>query len=176
MLIETYVRVSPVYGGNYGIGADFMIKDFDKLKQQLNELSEAVNKFESEAVQLRVVELVLGQNDPRPGGFSEGGINDFIAGPGMMQVVRSTSRPGRRRTTTDSAKGAVAALNDLLESDFFDAPRTIGDIVARCQETFGMRYKSNAFSGPLSRHARTGVLSREKNADGKFVYVKPGTD
>ncbi len=165
--------VRPCRMGVRGAGADFMIKDFDKLKQQLTELSEAVNKFESEAVQLRVVELVLGQREGQAGGFAEGGINEFIAGPGMMHVVRNTPRPGRRKTTTDSAKGAVAALNELLESDFFDEPRTIGDIVARCQEAFGMRYKSNAFSGPLSRHARTGVLTREKNADGKFVYVKP---
>ncbi|WP_367718588.1 hypothetical protein AB2N04_09780 [Nitratireductor sp. GISD-1A_MAKvit] len=150
-----------------------MIKDIDKLKQQLTELSEAVNKFESEAVQLRVVELVLGRPETPVNGFSEGGVSEFIAGPGMMQIVRNASRPGRRKTTTDSARGAVAALNELLESDFFDEPRTIGDIVARCQETFGTRYKSNAFSGPLSRHARTGVLTREKNAEGKFVYVKP---
>ncbi|WP_295809395.1 hypothetical protein [uncultured Nitratireductor sp.] len=150
-----------------------MIKDFDKLKQQLSELSEVVNKFESEAVQLRIVELVLGQRTADVQGFSEGGVNDFITGPGMMHVVRNAARAGRRRTTTDSAKGAVAALNELLESDFFDEPRTIGDIVARCQDIFGTRYKSNAFSGPLSRHARTGLLNREKNTDGKFVYLKP---
>lgn len=156
-----------------GIGADFMIKDFDKLKQQLAELSEAVNKFESEAVQLRVVELVLGQRDGQLAGLSENGVDGYIAGPGMMHIVRNTPRPGRKKTTTDSARGAVAALNELLEGDFFSEPRTIGDVVAHCQSQFGTRYKSNAFSGPLSRHARNGVLTREKNEDGKFVYVDP---
>jgi len=37
-----------------------MIKNFDKVKLQLNELAEVLNKFNSEAVQLKVVELLLG--------------------------------------------------------------------------------------------------------------------
>lgn len=149
-----------------------MIKEFDKLKQQLIELSEAVNKFESEAVQLRVVELVLDHNLGRGHNFSESGIERYIAGPGLSEIVHG-ARSGRRKKTTDSARGAVAALNELIGSDFFAAPRTISDIVGHCEESFGARYKSNAFSGPLSRHARTGVLAREKNEDGKFVYFKP---
>lgn len=149
-----------------------MIKEFDKLKQQLIELSEAVNKFESEAVQLRVVELVLDHNQGRGQNFSESGIDRYIAGPGLAEIVHG-SRSGRKKKTTDTARGAVAALNELIGSDFFAEPRTISDIVSHCEGAFGARYKSNAFSGPLSRHARSGVLGREKNEDGKFVYFRP---
>ena len=37
-----------------------MISNFDEVKKQLSELSEVINKFKSEAVQLRIVEIVLG--------------------------------------------------------------------------------------------------------------------
>ncbi|MCR4267112.1 hypothetical protein [Nitratireductor sp. ZSWI3] len=149
-----------------------MTKDFDKLRQQLVELAEAVNRFESESVQLRVVELVLTGGSAREGDFAEGGNERYVPGPGFVDFGRGM-RSGRRKKTTDSARGAVAALNDLIESDFFTEPRTISDIVARCEGVSGARYKSNAFSGPLSRHARSGILNREKNEDGKFVYSKP---
>ncbi|EKF43376.1 hypothetical protein NA8A_05073 [Nitratireductor indicus C115] len=148
-----------------------MIKDFDMLKQQLAELAEAVNKFESEAVQLRVVELVLEKAPRKDIGFSEESFSHYVAAPDLSGLMRN----GRLRKTkpSESARGAVAALNDLIESDFFSEPRTIGDIVSHCEEARGAQYKSNAFSGPLSRHARSGVLAREKNADGNFVYYKP---
>lgn len=66
----------------------------------------------------------------------------------------------------------MAALNDLLKGEFFNERQTIGDIVKKCETDLGMRYKSNAFSGPLSRYAKNGVLQREKNDEGKFVYFK----
>lgn len=154
-----------------------MIKEFDKLKQQLAELSEAVNKFESEAVQLRIVELVLDRNHGKQS-FAEYGLENYVSGPDAGQAfgdeaLQFHTRPGRKKRSVDSARGAVAALNDLIAGDFFEEKRTISDIVAHCESAFGTRYKSNAFSGPLSRHARTGALEREKNEDGKFVYFKP---
>lgn len=146
-----------------------MIKEFDRLKQQLAELAEVVNRFESEAVQLRVVEMVLDPTFERSRAFAENRAARYIPGP-MLSEMAHTARSARSRTGAGSARGAVAALNELIRSDFFDRPRTIGDIVSHCEATFGTRYKSNAFSGPLSRHARSGTLAREKNEDGNFVY------
>ena len=40
-----------------------MIKNFDEIKEQLKELSGVINSFKSEAVQLRIVELVFGLSD-----------------------------------------------------------------------------------------------------------------
>jgi hypothetical protein len=154
-----------------------MHKQFDELKKQLNELSETLNRFESEAVQLRIVELLFKQQNVD--GLSENA-NGYRAGPGFQGVdwigergeLLHRGRPRRGRTTAPSASGAVAALNDLLNGDFFNERRTIGDIVKKCETDLGMRYKSNAFSGPLSRYAKNGVLQREKNDEGKFVYFK----
>lgn len=54
-----------------------MIKNFDEVKKQLAELSDVVNKFKSEQVQLKIVEIVFrgagieveesdGESDPPP--------------------------------------------------------------------------------------------------------------
>lgn len=160
------------------LGRTSMQKQFQELKRQLAELSETINKFESEAVQLRIVELVF--NRALGGGmnFSEPEAVAYESGPATARrIERKTARPApaaksRARSSMPSASGAVAALSNLVEGDYFKEKRTIGDIVQQCQDAFGTRYKSNAFSGPLSRYARKGVLKREKNAEGNYVYYK----
>lgn len=152
-----------------------MPKQFQELKQQLAELSDTINKFESEAVQLRIIELLFQQ----VGALQFGEPNDatYEVGPARSTRTRRrdtsrTSGAERSGGATPSASGAVAALSDLIESDFFQEKRTIGDIVRKCEENFNVRYKSNAFSGPLSRYAKKGILKREKNEDGNYVYFK----
>ena len=155
-----------------------MSKTFIELKKQLNELSETINKFDSEAVQLRIVELLFDQSGPNPG-LAEAGTG-YDAGPGLDHelIQRASSRAqtrGRSKrgdASAPSASGAVAALASLVEGDFFEENRTIGDVVRKCEEDYGIRYKSNAFSGPLSRYAASGVLKRDKNEEGKFAYHK----
>lgn len=175
-----------------------MNKNFLELKQQLNELSETINKFDSEAVQLRIVELLFSQSGLSAGMAEEG--KAYVAGPtkepktatraaaaaspvpaatastssapASRAPARSAAKRGGETSTTPSASGAVAALAKLVDSDFFKEKRTIGDVVKKCEEDFGVRYKSNAFSGPLSRYAASGVLKRDKNAEGKFAYYK----
>lgn len=156
-----------------------MSKSFIELKKQLNELSETINKFDSEAVQLRIVELLFDQSGGNPG-LAEATMN-YDVGPGVeVDTARSGGARGQGRgrgkhagdAVAPSASGAVAALARLVEGDFFEEKRTIGDVVRKCEEDFGVRYKSNAFSGPLSRYAASGVLKRDKNAEGKFAYFK----
>lgn len=151
-----------------------MSKSFIELKKQLNELSETINRFDSEAVQLRIVELLFDQSGAKPGMAEEGASYD-AGSSGEMELELSQSRRRGKRSgepSTPSASGAVAALARLVEGDFFNEKRTIGDVVRQCEEDFDVRYKSNAFSGPLSRYAASGVLKRDKNAEGKFAYFK----
>jgi len=162
-----------------------MQKQFQELKRQLAELSETINKFESEAVQLRIIELIFDQ--ARSGqGFFETSSEEYEAGPGRVRrsegsaaktrgSTASSDAPaarGRSRGAIPSASGAVSALSNLVQGNYFKEKRTIGDIVKQCQDEFGVRYKSNAFSGPLSRYAKKGVLKREKNEEGNYVYFK----
>lgn len=160
------------------MGRTTMNKNFIELKKQLAELSETINKFDSEAVQLRIVELLFNQSGANPGmaeassSYDAGPAGDLVSEPAPR--ARGQGRSGRQggEPSASSASGAVAALARLVDSDFFNEKRTIGDVVRKCEEDFGARYKSNAFSGPLSRYAASGVLKREKNADGKFAYYK----
>ncbi|WP_173932095.1 hypothetical protein [Chelativorans sp. Marseille-P2723] len=160
-----------------------MQKRFLELKQQLAELSETINKFESEAVQLRIVELLFDQarDETLPHQLAEPEGAAYDAGPKQAETPRRGRRaasseaklqPRARDGGVPSASGAVAALSSLIESDFFDEKRTIGDIVAKCREEFGVNYKSNAFSGPLSRYSKKNILKREKNPEGNYVYFK----
>src|SRR4051812_23698220 len=45
---------------------NFMINNFEVVKTQLVELSDAINKFKSEAVQLRIVELIFAAEEVEP--------------------------------------------------------------------------------------------------------------
>ncbi|WP_309086032.1 hypothetical protein [Chelativorans sp.] len=158
---------------------------FHELKRQLAELSETINKFESEAVQLRIVELIFSQT----GGFrsfAEPDGQTYEPGPARPQApargerarggrrARAVSSPAKapQRNALPSASGAVAALARLVESGYFKEKRTIGDVVKHCRDEYDVRYKSNAFSGPLSRLANKSILKREKNAEGNFVYFE----
>lgn len=153
-----------------------MHRNFHELKRQLAELSETINKFESEAVQLRIVELLFDQMS-EGGRFSEAGGQGYVTGPARASRREAAApaepqRAPRTRSAAPSASGAVAALSKLVHGNFFNQKRTIGDVVKKCEEETGVRYKSNAFSGPLSRYASKGDLKREKNEEGKYVYFK----
>lgn len=158
-----------------------MIQDFDEIKRQLSELSEVVNKFNSEAVQLRLVELIFaagqsatGESVPEPevptkrrkNRNSKTSKNEAAAATGSDTTVQKGRKSG------GSAKGAVAILNDLVDGDFFKSNKTINDIVSYCDQSLARRFKASAFSGALARMTRNGVLERQKNADGQYEYLK----
>src|SRR5262245_49591610 len=112
-----------------------MLKDFDQLKNQLRELAEVINAFQSEAVQLRLVELILGQVESAE-----------VAPPERAEMDRSKGRARRRaraqkpdkleaagnrvRPRVQAGKpGTLKTLRTLMGAGFFSQPRTIGAIV-----------------------------------------------
>ena len=156
-----------------------MISNFDEVKRQLSELSEVINTFNSEAVQLRIVEIVLGDgaserdqarldvsDDPKPKSSPRKKRKAAIATTGKPDAPSTTKARPR-------GQGAGTVLNDLIEAGFFSKPKTIGEIVAHSEEKLARKFKSSAFSPPLARATRAGALSRSKNADGQYEYSKP---
>jgi len=77
---------------------------------------------------------------------------------------------GKRRVRTGA--GAAATLDELIGRGYFAKPRTIGAIVEYSRDSLARIIKPNDVSGPLGRFVRDGKLSRTKNADGQFEYVK----
>jgi hypothetical protein len=146
-----------------------MSKHIEKLKRQLMEISEVVNSFRSEAVQVKVIDRLLeamidmdkGDNDGvevfNKRGYKQRGADDgnYIAG-------RAAKKPG-----------ATKILNQLLAGDFFDSPRSISTIANYCNDNFDSDFKTSELSGILLKLAKENKLRRERsNENNRFEYVK----
>jgi hypothetical protein len=143
-----------------------MSKHIDKLKKQLTEISEVVNAFKSEAVQLKIIDRLLdvlvefdkadtehldlaNRKD-----YKRAGIGD-----GYPEEIRK--KPG-----------ATKVLNQLLNSDFFATPRSISSIAEYCKDNFDSDFKTSELSGILLKLANENKLKRERSVENnRFEYV-----
>ena len=152
-----------------------MIQKLDAIKKQLSELAAVLNAFKSEAVQLRVLDFVLGEEsseelDEKPANIR----TSRRSRPRRKATLRKTdSATSATRKKSSAGTGAPATLNQLLAGTFFDKPRTINDIIEHCKHNLARTFKANEFSGKLGRMVRTGDLARKKNADKQYEYEKP---
>lgn len=149
-----------------------MMEKFDGIKKQLTELATVLNTFKSEAVQLRILEMVFG------GQFSEKKSDqpaDGTTSRGRGRQKRKTKKvdaPATDKKNAPAGSGAVATLNRLLSGNYFVKARTIKDIVEHCKHNLARSFKANEFSGMLGRLVRNGQLTRVKNADKQYEYKK----
>lgn len=160
------------------------MNNLDELQKRLKGIAEIVNAFKSESVQLRVVEVLLGQL-----GIS----NDIPTTPSLPQPAKTKHRRSTKKTSTASPKtntepktnetkrkptrstsspGPFAMINQLLTDGFFKSPRTIGAIVSHCGSSKGHHYKANECSPTLLRLLRDDKLKRMKNKDGQYEYTQ----
>lgn len=150
-----------------------MIKDFKKIKVQLMELSEVINSFKSETVQVRLVELILGVPEAAPAEPESQIVEKPIVRRGRKPKLEVVAQPKIRRTRSKDRPGPSIILNRLVGENYFDERRTIGDVVSYCMDTFKYQYKSTDLSGTLARFVKEETLKREKNADtNQFEYFK----
>lgn len=150
-----------------------MFKDFDTAKKQLAELADVINKFKSDAVQLRLVDLLFGQAEAN---------EDDSAAPELHERPRRRSKsvkqsvaaggggPDRKKKAV-TGNGAVATLLKVYQSGYFKQGRTIGDICGHCKNNMAKGIKPNEISGKLGRMVHDGELARTKNKDGQYVYT-----
>lgn len=140
-----------------------MLKDFESIKGQLAELADVINKFKSEAVQLRIVELLFRSH--RPGDQEEE--EEKPPKPNDSSAGRKSARRRRKRSNGESADrkparkssggtGAVATLVKVYDEGFFSSARTINDILRHCETNLARRIKANEISGKLARMVRSG--------------------
>jgi hypothetical protein len=146
-----------------------MSKHIEKLKKQLIEISEVVNSFRSEAVQVRVVDKLLeallesekGDNDNTEL-FNKRGYKQRLDNEGEYSDSKLGKKPG-----------ATKVLNQLLSTDFFDIPHSISSIADYCKENFDSEFKTSELSGILLKLANEGKLRRERsNENNRFEYVR----
>lgn len=150
-----------------------MIKNFDEIKKQLSELSSVINSFKSEAVQLKIVELIFDFTEEKPEEETE----DRTKKTKKKKIKKKAKakEPGnevKKKTKSPAGEGAFAMLSKLYEGDFFKKAKTISHIVEHCDVNFAKKFKANEFSGRLARMVREGQLKRIKNTEGQYEYTK----
>jgi hypothetical protein len=144
------------------------MKQTEKLKKQLLEISEVVNSFQSEAVQLKIVDKLLDS-------LLDG---DRFEGEGIDHVNRKAHRTGNveeeNATLSKKKPGATKILYQLLTGDFFAEPRTISSIAEYCKENFDADFKTSELSGILLKLSNEHKLIRQRSNDNnRFEYLKP---
>ena len=159
------------------------MNDLDDIQKRLKAIAEVVNSFKSEAVQLRVVEVLLGQlGTPAVSGGS-----DAVTPPRRTKRRKASAKadlpadraekatpqkPARKTARTTASPGAFAMISQLLGDGFFKTPKAISAIVAHCGTSKGHHYKANECSPGLLRLLRDGKLKRAKNKDGQYEYTQ----
>jgi len=154
------------------------MNNFDtKLKNQLLDLAETLNAFKSEAVQLKIVEKLLDnffieEQGPASDGNQEQMEANFTSRRAKRVNPNNRLQDGtgiRERKPT----GATKAMHRLLQSDFFDQPKTIAAIAERYNQEFNENFKTSEISGILLKSVKENLLKREKNQENKrYEYVK----
>ena len=146
-----------------------MSKHIEKLKKQLVEISEVVNAFSSEAVQVKVVEKLLEaimEPEKSEGEslevFTKRGYKPRSGNEGSFTSPRGSKKPG-----------ATKVLNQLLSTDFFNHAQSISSIADYCKENFDSDFKTSELSGILLKLANENKLRRERSNENKrFEYVR----
>ena len=80
-------------------------------------------------------------------------------GTNQKTPARRTSKPGAR-----------AAIRKLIQTDFFKAPRVIGDMQRHLETTQALKFSQQNISPELVALVRKGELARKKNAQGVYEY------
>jgi hypothetical protein len=107
-----------------------MFKGFETIKAQLAELAPAINAFKSEAVQLRIVELIFNLEEPEADSVAEGREDrrrrnskraKKAASESSVETRGAQNKPGKKKS---SRSGTIPTLNQLVDGGFFAKRRT----------------------------------------------------
>lgn len=157
-----------------------MFKDFETTKKQLAELSEIVNRFKSEAVQLRLLDLLFDASpheiDPPAAATEKPKRKARVkrkasASAASKGSAEPTGESKATRKTSSFGPGTV--LKKLYDDGFFSKAKTISDICQHADANLARKIKPNEISGKLARMVRNGELAREKNSENQYAYTKP---
>ncbi|AYL96999.1 hypothetical protein [Mucilaginibacter celer] len=144
-----------------------MSKHIEKLKKQLVEVAEVVNSFQSEAVQVRIIDRLLEVMIESEKTDAEGAELFSKKGRRMRIEDENGAMPGRKKP------GATKILNQLLNTDFFDTQRSISSIANYCKEQYDSDFKTSELSGILLKLANENKLRRERsNENNRFEYIR----
>lgn len=140
-----------------------MDRQLDKLIKQLQDISEIVSSFNSEAVQLRVVDWIFPFLEA--GGKRNGVSHEMASSGSSEKEVATTSKEKKPRLKQ--------TLIELIQNSFFDDEKSIGQIVRRLNEP-GYDYQATQVSGILLGLIKDEKLERfQSSINNRYVYLKP---
>ena len=147
-----------------------MSKHIEKLKKQLIDISEVVNSFKSEAVQVKIIDKLFDAMVESDRGENDS--HDLLSK--KIRKSKSDYDTGNYPFSSNRKKpGATKVLNQLLSTDFFNLPQSISSIADFCKENFSSDFKTSELSGILLKLAKENKLRRERNdVNNRFEYVK----
>lgn len=142
-----------------------MSKQTEKLKKQLLEISDVINAFQSEAVQVKIIDRLLDT------------MIDWDKEGEEQQGKRSRNYQGEdgshNRESASRKPGATKVLNQLLQTNFFDHPHSIADIATYCKDQYDSEFKTSELSGILLKLSNESKLRRERSEENnRYEYVK----
>ncbi|MEO8887231.1 MAG: hypothetical protein ABI367_14290, partial [Mucilaginibacter sp.] len=111
-----------------------MSKHIDKLKKQLLEISEIVNSFKSEAVQVKIIDKIFEALSESDKGEIEGNGPDLFTKKGRKRA--DSDDDNNALSSSRKKPGATKVLNQLLTTNFFDVPQSIAAIAGICKDNF----------------------------------------
>ena len=96
------------------------------------------------------------------------------AAPPRRRRKRDVAATGKPRSGKPKARragpGPTDAVKQLIESGYFDEPRTIGDMRSYLAAKRGLRLEVTDLSPILVRLLRNGALDRDKAENGQYEY------
>jgi len=133
------------------------------------EISEVVNLFQSEAVQVRVVDKLLDVMIEFEKNDTDG--YEFFT---KKAIKRPAADNGNYPDSHGRKKpGATKILNQLMATDFFKTSHSISAIADYCKEQYNSDFKTSELSGILLKLAKEHKLKRERNDDNnRFEYAR----
>lgn len=156
-----------------------MIKNFEEIKKQLSELSSVINSFKSEAVQLKIVELIfqrsISEKLPKDDSLSDTSstrVNSSIAKKKVASKRKKAKDENGEKIKKPGKVGPATVLSELITDGYFDEARTIKDIIDHSDNKKARKFRANELSSPLARFVRDGRLNRDKNQDNQYEYTK----
>lgn len=148
-----------------------MFQDFETIREQLEKFAPVINAYKSEAVQLRIVELVLSRKSIEVPPIIPAIVPEEPVENKNPDVTIVTTRKVRKVTAKKTGRPGPGAMVDTLVAEgFFKAPIGVAEVVKHCRDSRVLVYSNTEIAVALSRAVKRGKLKREKTTDDQFTY------
>lgn len=146
-----------------------MDKQAERIIKQLCDLAELLSLYDSEAVQIRIVNNVL------PLMFIPNGRNLIYNNVVGLDNGKEFEGPDKSNGKKRSIK-IGKLLPKLINSGYFDTPKFLAEITETLSNLSGKSIQTTQISGYLLSYVNNGKLRREKsNLTNRFVYLSSTT-